>query len=161
MAPKAAPAFDPRFDSPSIRKTVGFDHNTSAPVSRDTYKIIKPPNQTPKLSQTVNPSPGLRRSGPVAGGFGGAGGRTPLTTSYKPPTRRPLPRSDSTASNSLNQSGGAAVNDGNMNGKRPPLYDKTNDGKQISNGPDDPAKRVRLNDEASTDAQGKANGTLS
>ncbi|KAI5283434.1 DNA repair protein rad52, partial [Ascosphaera aggregata] len=104
-ASKAAPAFDPRFDSPSIRKTAGFDHNTTAPVSREGYRVVKPQVQGPKLSQSVNTPVGVRKGTPTPGGLG-AGSRAPLTTSYKSPTRRPMARMDSVLSNVSGQSSG-------------------------------------------------------
>lgn len=140
-AVKSAPAFNPRFESPSIRKTAGFDHSTSAPVSRNTYQIVPPqargvsPNggMPPPSSQAGLPAiaaPDLARRNMNSPGFATPATRSPMTTSYRPPTRRSLAASNTNTSNAeQNASASAATGAAalqNANGKRPPLSDMTN-----------------------------------
>lgn len=155
-AAKSAPVFDPRFDSPSIRKTVGFDHKTSAPVARNTFKQLppQPPRDSPQgkpnplpgnqprtANNTITPSEaGIKPAGISTGNAHIAPntpGRPPMTSSYRPPTRRSAAATNSNAAN-----GGSNMsppipngnNPQNTNGKRPPLTDVTNAPKEPSNG---------------------------
>ncbi|KKZ60253.1 hypothetical protein EMCG_05010 [[Emmonsia] crescens] len=165
-APKLAPAFDPRFDSPSIRKTAGINHNASAPVIR-TVIGINPPRFTdntassiPSASQvqysniTKTNAPDSTKRGPVPGSINGSGNgfvpqgtRGPMTTSsYRPPTRKVMTRSNaahvSAASNSITA---PAAQDYNVNGKRPPLADLTN-AQATEDSINDPTKKIRVGD---------------
>lgn len=157
-APKTAPAFDPRFDSPSIRKTAGFDHNTSAPVSRKTYSVVPPKTsgnslQTSQTGQTdetgLDAVDKARRVGTSAvgnAGFASPTTRSPMTTSYRPPTRRVI----TTRSNATNPAPQLANSQyqQNSNGKRPPLSDMTNSrfASAEENGNNDPLKKSRISD---------------
>lgn len=137
-ASKSAPAFDPRFDSPSIRKTAGFNHNTSAPVARGTYQIL--PSEEPKNGQqpqNSNAQPSGARSPPVnnaqdanrkpAGATAApvnnrgnslpkiepvatfsGSARAPMTTSYRPPTIRSMAGNNSNSNQAPNTSVPAA-----------------------------------------------------
>ncbi|EGE85669.2 RAD52 DNA repair protein RADC [Blastomyces dermatitidis ATCC 18188] len=160
-APKSAPAFDPRFDSPSIRKTAGINHNASAPVVR-TVISINPPRFTdntagsiPSASQvqytnlTKTNIPDSTKRGPVPRPVSGSGiglvppaARSPMTTSsYRPPTRM-------TRSNAANVSASsntiiAPAQAQNANGKRPPLADVTN-GQGSEDSTNDPTKKTRV-----------------
>lgn len=91
-APKSARAFDPRFASPSIRKTPGFDHTTSAPIARKSLDATTPltteaQEQIQDASQEGNldetPVPARRQVAATPMGRGGGG----MTSSYKPPRR--------------------------------------------------------------------------
>lgn len=91
-APKSAPTFDPRFASPSIRKTAGFDHTTSAPVARKSLGAVTPlTNETQEQPHNVSqegnldetPIPMRRQVAATPMGRGGGG----MTSSYKPPRR--------------------------------------------------------------------------
>ncbi|KAL1960255.1 hypothetical protein VTO42DRAFT_8798 [Malbranchea cinnamomea] len=138
-AVKTAPAFDPHFESPSIRKTAGFNHSTSAPVARNTYQILPPQfhRNTATNSNFIPPSSQSGRAGtpgpmnntpfasPVAKG--------PLTTSYRPPIRRSMTANNNNANanqpacqNTFVPTPNGATGVQNTNGKRPPLSDMTN-----------------------------------
>ncbi|KAI1434311.1 hypothetical protein GGR50DRAFT_687720 [Xylaria sp. CBS 124048] len=109
IAERGAKLFDPRAESPSIRKTPGIDHRTSKPLSK-TGQHVEPIKRDPELARpaaiappnVVNPSmsqvrqigaPGgavtplgnrgqyrpLTMKRPAPGGPGGSGNRTPLT----------------------------------------------------------------------------------
>lgn len=112
----SAKVFDPRAESPSIRKTPGIDHRSSRPVSKNGQHVaptIKDPDQPRPGSQLAGgvASPGLASagSGPGRPGMGGIGnpslnharqigapgaGGSPLSnrSQYRPPTiKRPAP----------------------------------------------------------------------
>lgn len=128
-AVKNAPAFDPRFESPSIRKTAGFNHNMSAPVARNTYQILPP-----QLHKATTSNSSFIPSSSQAGRVGAPGSmnataftsplpKPTLTTSYRPPMRRSMAVNNNTnASTSTTSAQGTT----NANGKRPPLSDTTN-----------------------------------
>ncbi|OTB08912.1 hypothetical protein M426DRAFT_6943 [Hypoxylon sp. CI-4A] len=69
VTPQGAKPFDPRLDSPSIRKTPGIDHNSSKPVSRSGQHV--PPV---KREQEQQRGPG---GGSTGGGFSSASGSGP------------------------------------------------------------------------------------
>ncbi|ODH19827.1 hypothetical protein ACO22_06086 [Paracoccidioides brasiliensis] len=143
---KSAPAFDPHFDSPSIRKTAGINHNTSAPVLRAVVGINSPQftdaggKTVPSASQAQtshganNNGHDLTKRGPTPGPIGGNGNRFvpptvrgPMTTSsYQPPIRKVMTRS---AAAGLSPAANPSMNPSqaqNVNGKRPPFTDLTN-----------------------------------
>ncbi|OJD28451.1 hypothetical protein ACJ73_00138 [Blastomyces percursus] len=159
-APKSAPAFDPRFDSPSIRKTAGINHNASAPVVR-TVISINPPRLTDNTAGSTpsggevqysniiktNISDSIKR-GPVPRPVSGSGNgfvppaaRSPMTTSsYRPPTR--MTRSNASNVPALSNTITAPAQAQNANGKRPPLADVTN-GQGSEDPTNDPTKKTR------------------
>ncbi|KAI1925081.1 DNA repair protein rad52 [Ophidiomyces ophidiicola] len=130
---KGAPTFDPKFDSPSIRKTHSVDHAKSAPVTRKTFQNILPSSSQVLHKASINNAPlGSQstplRPNPEANKRPGPSNyptpaRPPLTTSYRPPTRRSMtvapnnPPAPSNPNTNVHH---------NMNGKRPPLSDMTN-----------------------------------
>lgn len=84
-APLSTQAFNPRAESPSIRRTPGFDHTKSKPVNRSGQHVA-PVESKPADVGGKNPGPaplslgaGAGRPGPGAnaggGGFGSAGGQ--------------------------------------------------------------------------------------
>lgn len=80
----AVPKFDPRSQSPSIRKTSGIDHNKSVPLKRDLTA-----DTTPHTTQIINPQfDPARRVGAPGAGPQPQMGRGPSTSAYRPPTRR-------------------------------------------------------------------------
>ncbi|KAI0452119.1 hypothetical protein F5B21DRAFT_516268 [Xylaria acuta] len=93
---RGAKVFDPRAESPSIRKTPGIDHRSSKPLSRTGVHIEpvkKEPNQQrPALNgppNVVNPSLSQMRQ---IGAPGGAGSPLGNRGQYRPPTmKRPAP----------------------------------------------------------------------
>lgn len=84
--PLKAPAFNPRLESPSIRKTAGVDHTKTKPVGREA--VGAPPQPTVPRANFVNPqSDKTRRVGMPMGAA------SPLQNrgSYKPPQiKRPV-----------------------------------------------------------------------
>ena len=128
---QGAKLFDPRAESPSIRKTAGIDHHSSRPVAKN-GQHVPPPKRDLDQPRAASPRPGngglsnVPAAGVSAGrpavgnpmlhnarqiGAPGAGG-SPLANrnSYKPPTvKRPTP----------------GVADG---ANRPALTDVTNNG---------------------------------
>jgi DNA repair and recombination protein RAD52 len=117
-----APQFDPRFESPSIRKTVGVDHSRSLPITRP---MLAATTSTASSNRTsVNPSADMHRKigAPNGNGISNPIGRGQSTSLYRPLTR---PNTES-----RNNGTGAAPNGTSLgmggNGKRPPLDDVTN-----------------------------------
>jgi len=102
--PAGAAAFNPKLESPSIRKTPGIDHTSSKPVSRSGQHV--PPassqsSQAPSSSNFTPVRPGAGTGGAVNPALGrriGAPGgpASPLANrgSYRPPTmtKRPAPQ---------------------------------------------------------------------
>lgn len=102
MPAAALPRFNPNADSPSIRKTSGFDHAKSAPIRRDNLAVAPPPananlpNGTSRAQSAnfVNPSENLqRRIGAPGGAMSPVGNRG----AFRAPTmaagvKRPLPQ---------------------------------------------------------------------
>ncbi|PGH22951.1 hypothetical protein AJ80_03000 [Polytolypa hystricis UAMH7299] len=172
-APKIAPTFDLRYESPSLRRTAGFNHNTSAPVARKTHQIVQPQfsenSPRPAGSQTVGKAddsapdtirrPGLSAPGNNNNGMASPAIRNPMTTSYRPPSRRVVTRSGATPGPPTAPSGATSANTNaataavpqNVNGKRPPLTDMTNGqpGAGATEDAGDPAKKARLANGAS------------
>lgn len=99
--PIGAAAFNPKLESPSIRKTPGIDHSSSKPVSRTGQHV-------PPASSQSQQGPGASSFTPVRPGAGAAnaalgrrigapgGPASPLANrgSYRPPTmtKRPAPQ---------------------------------------------------------------------
>ncbi|KAM5469669.1 DNA repair protein rad52 [Microsporum audouinii] len=151
-AAKSAPAFDPQFDSPSIRKTAGIDHTSSSPIVRKSLQALQ--QQSAKA-----PLPGAR---PVVSTFNhgpntGPAGRPPMTSSYRPPMRRSMAAANNSSTNNPsnmppplrnNNNYGNTVPQQNEHGKRPPLTDTTNvvPGNEWSKNQPDVTKRTRIED---------------
>ncbi|KAI1737512.1 hypothetical protein F4680DRAFT_460336 [Xylaria scruposa] len=93
---RGAKVFDPRAESPSIRKTPGIDHKSSKPVSKTGVHVEpvkrEPNQQRPGLNgppNVVNPSLSQMRQ---IGAPGGAGSPLGNRGQYRPPTmKRPAP----------------------------------------------------------------------
>ncbi|KAH8166621.1 hypothetical protein CIB48_g1636 [Xylaria polymorpha] len=93
---RGAKVFDPRAESPSIRKTPGIDHKSSKPLSRSGVHVEpvkrEPNQQRPALNgppNVVNPSLSQVRQ---IGAPGGAGSPLGNRGQYRPPTmKRPAP----------------------------------------------------------------------
>ncbi|OQD85295.1 hypothetical protein PENANT_c010G10159 [Penicillium antarcticum] len=137
-----APQFDPRAESPSIRKTAGVDHTKSVPISRPMLSNASP--------APTNPATDLQRKvGAPGAGFGSPVSRGPSVSSYRPLTR-PNPGANPTAMNR------GSVPPQNLNGKRPPLNDVTNANASpgANHGPPAPGlnepKRPRVSDAESS-----------
>ncbi|QSS63724.1 RAD52 DNA repair protein RADC [Histoplasma capsulatum] len=162
-APKSAPAFDPSFDSPSIRKTAGINHKASAPVIRtvistnpprftdNTADSVPSGSQVQYLNLTKSSIPDSTKRGSVPRPVGGSGSgfvppaaRSPLTTSsYRPPTR--MTRSNAAPVSAVPNTNTVPAPAQNVNGKRPPLADLTNgQGNEDSN--NDPARKRKVGD---------------
>lgn len=135
IPPTAASQFDPHAESPSIRKTAGFDHSKSIPITKPMLAGASPAaNHTRDF---INPSADMHRK---IGAPGGAGIGSPLnrgqtTSSYRPLTRPNIdPRNVAASNNKGGGPGGLgpqSINNNaniniNNNGKRPPLSDVTN-----------------------------------
>ncbi|KAK2763999.1 DNA repair protein rad52 [Arachnomyces sp. PD_36] len=182
MALKTAPQFDPRADSPSIRKTAGFNHNLSAPVLRKT--ISTNPSaittavgaNTARQSNNNSPLPGReisnpptdfpRRVGAPPTGFNSPVTRAQSTSSYRPPVRRSAndyggPGPGNAASPGagpppvpVSVPAPAIINNNNPNGKRLPLSDVTNASAAsgTTGGASDP-KRVKVEQQGANYAQ--------
>ncbi|KAL9621080.1 MAG: hypothetical protein Q9160_004465 [Pyrenula sp. 1 TL-2023] len=112
LPPQPAPGahFNIHAESPSIRKTAGFDHRKSAPIPRKIFSSTTNGNTTATSSTTTNTDPPLpsvplpghaaalgrdfinpaadpnRKIGVPGAGFGGGGGGG----QYRPPAKRPL-----------------------------------------------------------------------
>ncbi|KAH7357874.1 DNA repair and recombination protein RAD52 [Plectosphaerella cucumerina] len=138
--PVGAQAFNPKLDSPSIRKTPGIDHSSSKPVNRSGQHVPPSSSQsqqaqggtgfTPVRPPGGVPNPALGRR---IGAPGGPASPLANRTSYRPPTmtKRPAPQES--------------------NGGRPPLAEVTNSTGAPANGPGagpgaavDAAKRQRM-----------------
>ncbi|RYC55062.1 hypothetical protein CHU98_g11148 [Xylaria longipes] len=93
---RGAKVFDPRAESPSIRKTPGIDHRSSKPLSRSGIHVEptkrEPIQQRPGLNgppNVVNPSLSQMRQ---IGAPGGVGSPLGNRGQYRPPTmKRPAP----------------------------------------------------------------------
>jgi DNA repair and recombination protein RAD52 len=102
---KEQQVFNPKAESPSIRKTEGFDHSSSKPIAR-TAVVVQPPvppqvpsnngtrppagmqQQAPRPGNVVNPHLDLARQVGIPGGRGSPMANRHL---YKTPTmKRPL-----------------------------------------------------------------------
>ncbi|OHE97907.1 recombination protein rad52 [Colletotrichum orchidophilum] len=122
LLPAGQQAFNPKAESPSIRKTPGIDHSSSKPLSRSGQHVPPTASQQPSTSGFTPVRPGNAGPGGGAGmphpqfsqtrRIGAPGGASsPLANrnSYRPPTmKRPLQQQD-----------GAG---------RPPLADVSNNG---------------------------------
>ncbi|KAI8183190.1 putative dna repair and recombination protein rhm52 protein [Colletotrichum sp. SAR 10_75] len=120
MMPAGQQAFNPKAESPSIRKTPGIDHNSSKPLSRNGTHVPPTSTQaetpakgsgfTPVRPAGAGPAPNPQFSqARRIGAPGGAGSPLANRGSYRPPTmKRPL-----------QQDGGAG---------RPALADVSNNG---------------------------------
>ncbi|KAK4453831.1 hypothetical protein QBC34DRAFT_344090 [Podospora aff. communis PSN243] len=114
IAPKGGQVFNPKAESPSIRKTPGIDHTKSKPVARNGQHV--PPatsgDNTTTISADIAGSPGIRpmpRPGPPMGRgnvinpqldqtrrIGAPGSSSPLANrnQYRPPTMKRPPGAD-------------------------------------------------------------------
>ncbi|KAK1468714.1 recombination protein rad52 [Colletotrichum melonis] len=104
LLPAGQQAFNPKAESPSIRKTPGIDHSSSKPLSRSGQHVPPTPSQQPSTSGFTPVRPG--NAGPGGGvgmphpqfsqtrrigAPGGAGSPLANRNSYRPPTmKRPL-----------------------------------------------------------------------
>lgn len=108
LAPQPAMAFNPRADSPSIRKTPGIDHTKSKPVGRGLTHVQPKPTSTQEAA--IGAAGGLGGARPAAvrpanvvnpqfdttrriGAPGGPGSPLANRGQYRPPTvlKRPTP----------------------------------------------------------------------
>ncbi|KAK2813133.1 hypothetical protein FQN50_000810 [Emmonsiellopsis sp. PD_5] len=170
-ASKSAPTFDPRFDSPSIRRTAGINHNTSAPVPRTAVGITPPQftgnNAAPSANQVqpsnnLNTNPPGRGTGPIVtnntGGFASPVTRGPMSTSsYRPPTR--ITRSNAVGVSPATNAAQAPQPQQNMNGKRPPLGDVTNT-RATDDGINDPTKKSKVEGNSISTTRASATNTV-
>ncbi|KAK5047899.1 hypothetical protein LTR84_006087 [Exophiala bonariae] len=118
-AANAVPKFDPRSESPSIRKTSGVDHNKSVPLKRDLTA-----DTTPHTTQIINPQfDPLRRVGALGNGGQPQISRGPSTSAYRPPTRR---GPESNSGSPITGVGAGGVDRVLQSVKRPPLGDVSN-----------------------------------
>lgn len=131
---RGAKLFDPRAESPSIRKTPGIDHKSTKPLSRSGVHIApvkrEPDQQRPAPSgppNVVNPSLSHTRQ---IGAPGGAGSPLGNRSQYRPPTmKRPAP-------------GGPDGGGGVGSGSRTPLTEVSTNGPPSATGID--AKRQKM-----------------
>ncbi|RDA93641.1 hypothetical protein CP533_4852, partial [Ophiocordyceps camponoti-saundersi (nom. inval.)] len=96
--------FNPKAESPSIRKTAGIDHSSSRPVGRNGQHVEPAASQQSGVTTTTTPGRPACARGPVGnvvnpsldqarriGAPGGAGSPLANRSSYKPPSmKRPL-----------------------------------------------------------------------
>jgi DNA repair and recombination protein RAD52 len=146
QAVKNLPAFDPRAESPSIRRTAGIDHQTSKPLTKNLEHIAVasqvhsptgvPAHMRPSL---MNPSmDNTRRIGaPQSPGSMGMGNRG----AYKAPT---ILKRVNDNSHSNGNDGGTSAGHGQQ-GMRPPLGDISGQGNLPSADVGGDIKRQRLN----------------
>ena len=90
--PLQASPFNPRLESPSIRKTAGVDHTKTKPVNRDLVSVPPIPAPPARVGvNVVNPQTDKTRKVGMPGGPG-----SPLQNrgSYKPPTQMKRPQGD-------------------------------------------------------------------
>ncbi|OLN93101.1 DNA repair and recombination protein rhm52 [Colletotrichum chlorophyti] len=126
MLPAGQQAFNPKAESPSIRKTPGIDHSSSKPLAKNGQHVPPTPSQQSQTSgfTPVRPSNAGAGGGNMAqmqfsqtrriGAPGGPGSPLANRASYRPPTmKRPL-QQDGTG--------------------RPPLADMSNNG-PLNNAP--------------------------
>lgn len=115
----AVPKFDPRTESPSIRKTSGVDHNKSVPLKRDLTA-----DTTPHTTHIINPQfdPARRVGAPGSGGQFQMG-RGSSTSAYRPPTRR---GPDANGGSPIPGAGVGGVDRVLQAARRPPLGDVSN-----------------------------------
>lgn len=99
--------FNPKAESPSIRKTPGIDHNSSKPLARNGQHVAPTSSQSGASSSSTAGFTPVRPGGPATrgnlvnpaldpgrriGAPGAAGSPLANRSSYKPPTmKRPLP----------------------------------------------------------------------
>lgn len=126
IAPTAAPQFDPHAESPSIRKTAGFDHSKSLPITKP--MLASASSATNQTRDFINPSADMHRKigAPGGSGIGSPLNRGQTTSSYRPLTRPNVDPRNMNAPNKGGVSLGPQINNTNNNGKRPPLSDVTN-----------------------------------
>lgn len=140
-AANAVPKFDPRSESPSIRKTSGVDHNKSVPLKRDLTA-----DTTPHTTQIINPQfDPVKRVGAHGNGSQPQISRGPSTSAYRPPTRR---GPESNGGSPVTGVGPGGVDRALQSVKRPPLGDVSNVQLSVTavttDGAD--AKRQKLNE---------------
>ncbi|KEZ38779.1 DNA repair and recombination protein rhm52 [Scedosporium apiospermum] len=136
LIPKAQQLFNPKAESPSIRKTPGIDHNSSKPVTRN---AVQSSSQAPASPAVPSAGPGSRPGGGFQSGIGNVvnphlnqarrigtpgGGASPLANrgQYRPPTmKRPLPGDGNGARPALTEvstNSAVGLNDGAFDAKR-------------------------------------------
>ncbi|KAI1113540.1 recombination protein Rad52 [Nemania sp. NC0429] len=140
---RAAKVFDPRAESPSIRKTPGIDHRSTKPVSRSGVHVppkkAEPDSFSPAPSgppNVVNPSLNqLRQIGAPGGGVGSPLGNR---SQYRPLTmKRPAPGGP--------DGGVGGGSGGGVGGNRTPLTDvSTNGAHGAAGGAGIDAKRQKM-----------------
>ncbi|KAK2859886.1 hypothetical protein FQN49_004616 [Arthroderma sp. PD_2] len=156
-AAKSAPVFDPQFDSPSIRKTAGIDHNSSSPIVRKSLQALQQQsNKGPSGTKAITLPPANNGG---ANSNAGATGRPPMTSSYRPPMRRSMAATNNNNTNNNSNMPPPTKNNNpnnnapqqNEHGKRPPLTDTTNvvPGNEWAKNQSDTTKRTRV-EEANT-----------
>ena len=109
IAPKTGQVFNPRLESPSIRKTPGIDHSKSKPVSRSGQHV---PSAVTAAETTENsgshnpgsgpaPGTGFSRPGPPMGGAGrgNIGGGSIVNPQFDQTRRIGAPGSSSPSAN--------------------------------------------------------------
>ncbi|EXJ61451.1 uncharacterized protein A1O5_11767 [Cladophialophora psammophila CBS 110553] len=149
-AAPVAPKFNPHAESPSIRKTLGVNHNKSVPLKRDLT-----PDTTNLRTNVINPqSDPIRRLGAPGSNGQSSGIRGPNTSAYRPPTRRgPLESGNGQVSSTV-ESGG--VDRVLQVAKRTPLGDVSNLQHHVTavtmDGAD--AKRQRVDDVGQNGTEG-------
>ncbi|KAI9879985.1 MAG: DNA repair protein rad52 [Pleopsidium flavum] len=142
--PPSAVLFNPHSESPSIRKTAGFDHTKTKPIIREAIPIQNQPTNLspaiaaapPNRSNFVNPQADQTRR---IGMPGGAASPLQNRNSYKPPLlKRP-------AENMIQQ-------------QRPPLGDVTSGSINLPSESGRDVKRVRVGDIGGGNGQGNEGG---
>ncbi|KAI0151197.1 DNA repair and recombination protein rhm52 [Pestalotiopsis sp. NC0098] len=134
LPPKGGKLFDPKLESPSIRKTPGIDHGSSKPVGKDKRHAapikhdeeqpstqfgggagkFNPPGRT-SLGNVINPSLNQARQ------IGAPGSQSPMANrnQYRPPTmKRPADGGSRAPLNEMTTNGSVAVNATNTDAKR-------------------------------------------
>jgi DNA repair and recombination protein RAD52 len=83
-APRAQQLFNPKAESPSIRKTPGIDHSSSKPLARNGQHVAPPSSQ----SQSITGNSGFAPPRPAAGNGPGSGARVNAINPNLDQTRR-------------------------------------------------------------------------
>ncbi|KZF25694.1 hypothetical protein L228DRAFT_244581 [Xylona heveae TC161] len=90
--PHDASAFNPHSESPSIRKTSGFDHSKTKPITRESIGVSNPPSSTAMAiprANFINPQTDTNRR---IGMPGASASPLQNRSSYKPPGPAPIKR---------------------------------------------------------------------
>lgn len=147
--------FNPKAESPSIRKTPGIDHNSSKPLNRSGQHVAPSSSQSPAAPAPAPPSNlGSNASSftPVRPSVGGAqGGRSSVVNPSLDQTRRigapsgpgsPLANRGSYKPPTMKRSLGGAETAGGANPGRQPLVDLPTNNGSVGNESD--AKRQKV-----------------